>query len=98
MNRLHQGRYMLWGGELANAMAQVENVGWPRGGFVGVRFAKTVQHPNHFLLNLRWGCKQDIGIDVALQSFARAIHGATHHLAGSAQVHGPVKAQNFAVQ
>ena len=42
MNRLHQGRHMLGGCELANAMTQVEDVGWPRGVFVGVRFAKTV--------------------------------------------------------
>ena len=66
VHRFHQGRDMFRRGELADAMAQIEDVRGACGGCIGVRLAKTVQHPNHFLLNLRRRRKQHIGIDVAL--------------------------------
>ena len=83
---------MLWRRKLADAMAQVKNVCGACAVGVGMVFAKTVQDSNHFFLNLSRRGKQDIGIDVALNGFAGAIHGAAHHLAGAAQVHGPVQA------
>ena len=98
VNRLDQRRNMLWRRKLANAMAQVKDVSRASAVGIGVRFPKTVKHPMHFFLNLGGGCKQDIGVDVALQRFARPIHRAAHHLARTAQVHGPVKAQHFAVE
>jgi len=98
VDSLNQRRNMLWGRELADAMAQIENMRGSYAGGIGVRFAKTVQHPNHFFLNLRRWRKQHIGVNVALQGFAWAIHCAPHHLAGTSQVHGPVQTQHVAIE
>jgi len=98
VNRLDQRRHMFWWRQLANAVAQIKDVRGACAVGIGMGFAKAVQNPNDLFLNLGGGCKQDIGVDVALKRFARPIHGAAHHLARTAQVHGPVKAQYLAVE
>ena len=98
MNRFHQRRNMLWRGMLVNAVAQIENVSGTRLSGVGMGFAKTVKNPNHFFFDAIGRRKEDIGIDVPLQRLAGAAHLATHHSARFAQVHGPVKPQDFTVE
>ena len=98
MDSLHQSGHMFWWRVLMDAMPQIENVGGSCLGAVGVRFAKAVQNPNHFFFDAFWGCKQHIGVDVALQCFPSSAHLAAHHGAGFAQVHGPVETQDFAVE
>ena len=83
VNRFDQGRNMLWRGKLADAVAQIKDVCGPSAVGIGVRFAKAVQNPNDLFLNVGGRCKQDIGIDIALQRFARSIHGTPHHLTGA---------------
>ena len=98
MDGFNQSCHMLGGRVLMDAMPQIENMGGARLGGVGVRFAKAVQNPNHFIFDALRRCKQHIGVDVALQCFAWAAHLAANHGAGFAQVHGPVEAQDFAVE
>ena len=50
---VHQRRHILWRGELADAVAQVENVRRAGGAAVGVRLAEAVEHAGHFSFNLR---------------------------------------------
>ena len=89
--RVHQRTDMLRRCELADAVAQVENVGRAGGCGVGVRFAKAVQHPVHLGGDVLGRCKQNIGIDIALQGLARTAGLAADQLARCAQVHGPVQ-------
>ena len=84
MNRFHQRRNMLWRGMLVNAVAQIENVSGTRLSGVGMGFAKTVQHPNHFFFDAIGRSKEHIRVYVALQRLARAAHLTTHHGAGFA--------------
>jgi hypothetical protein len=83
MNRLHQGRNVFWRRKLANAMTQVKDVRGACAVGIGMWLAKTVQDPNDFFLNLGGGRKQNIGVNIALQGFARAIHSTAHHLAST---------------
>lgn len=76
---------MVWRGELADAVAEVEDVRWPRPRRVGVRHPKALQHLDHLGGDLRrWG-KQHVGVDVALQGLV-----PTHLRPGLAQVDRPV--------
>ena len=89
---------MLWGCELADAMAQVEDVRGALGAGIGVWSAKGVQHPPGLFGHGLGGCKQSIGVEVALQGFARATHWAAHFGAGGGEVDGPVQPQNIAIE
>ena len=98
VNRFDQGRNMLWRRKLANAMAQIKDVRGASAVRIGVRLAKTVQNPNDLFLNLGGGCEQNLGVNVALQRLTGAVDRAAHHLAGTCQVHGPVKSQHLTVE
>ena len=98
VNCIDQGADMFRRRELADAVPQVENVGWTSGCGVGVRFAKAVQHPVHLGGDVLGRCKQNVGIDIALQGLARTAGLAADQLARRAQVHGPVQAKYLAVQ
>ena len=65
---------MLWRRELADPMPQIEDVGRTCGVWVGVGLAKALQHTPYFGGDVLGGSKQHIGVDVALQCFARATH------------------------
>ena len=82
MNRLHQGAHMLGRRELADAVTEVEDVGWASGAGVRMGLAKAVQHAVHLGCDLRGWRKQDVGVNVALQRFARAADLATHQATG----------------
>src|SRR6218665_1313808 len=62
--------------ELADSVAQVEDMRRPGGAAVGVGRAKAVEHLLHLLHDARRRGQQHMGVDVALQRLARAAHGA----------------------
>ena len=81
VNRFDQGRNMLWRRKLANAVAQIKDVRGPSAVGIGVGLAKAVQNPNDLFLNVGRRCEQNIGVNIALQRFTRAIDSTAHHLA-----------------
>ena len=84
--------------ELADAVAEVEDVCRAGGVGVGVGCAKAVQHAMDLGGDLRGWRKQDVGVDVALQRLARAADLTAHQTSCGAEVHGPVQAQHLTVQ
>ena len=70
----NQGGHMFRGRVLVNTVSQIENMGRPCLGWIGMRLAKTVQHPNHLFFDAVGGCKKHIGVDVALQGLAWTAH------------------------
>ena len=74
VHRLHQHAHALRRCELADAVAQIEDLGGARRGGVGMWFAKSVQHAANFSGNGIGGGKQRVGVQVALQGLARAAH------------------------
>ncbi len=81
---VHQHSHALRRRELADAVAQIEDVRGACGGRIGVRLAKRVQHPPCLLRHSFWRRKQGIGVEVALQRFALTPHLAAHFSARSA--------------
>ena len=65
MHRFHQHGHVLGRGVLADAVAQVEDVGGAGGGAVGVWLAKAIQHGVHLGDDLCGRRKQHVGVDVA---------------------------------
>lgn len=98
VNRFNQGADMVRRCELADTVAEVEDMRGASCRAVGMRSAKAVEHPAHFSGNVLGRCKQNVGIDIALQGLARATGNAADQLARFAQMHGPVQAQNLAIQ
>ena len=89
---------MLGRRELMDAVPQVKNMCRPRAHRVCVRLAKTVEHAQDFLLNTRWRRKQNMRVNIALQSLSGAAHFAAYQGPCLPQIHGTVQAQHFAVQ
>ena len=75
---LDQGTHVLGRGVLADAMAQVKNMGRSRLVWIGVWSAKAVQDGAGLLSHLLGGGKQDVGVKVALQGLARPPHRPAH--------------------
>ena len=91
MHRFDQSCDMLGWRELVNPVAEVENEAGSHTRAL-VRGAETIEHPLNFLDDALRRCKQDQGVDIALQSLPRAARSATDRLAGGAQIHSPVQA------
>ena len=67
MHLVHQMRHMLGRRELADAVAQVEDVADAARGRIQVGRAKGIQHAAHLGADRIGRGKQHIGVDVALQ-------------------------------
>jgi hypothetical protein len=88
VDRFHQRRHVFWRGELADAMAEVEDV--PGHAAVGIaRRAEAVQRGTRFGLHDLRRREQDHWVEVALQRDAIA-----HAPAGGTQVGRPVEADD----
>ena len=70
VNSFDQSRHMFGRRELMDAVPQVKNMCRPRAHRVCVRLAKTVEHAQDFLLNPRWRRKQNMRVNIALQSLS----------------------------
>src|SRR4051812_35268275 len=92
MNCIDQYLHMVRRRVLADAMAEVEDVGRPRTS-ANVGRPEIVEHAASLRLDGGWRREEHGGVEIALQAMARADEGASR-----TEVHRPVDAQHVAFE